>query len=249
MRRHRFLFFFFVPLALLAPMHAAAGQQPKATVTGSVSDATTGRAVEGVTVWLADSLSSVTRSRGQFEIRRVPVGTYRVRVSRIGYRAKTFEIPIAADDRNLYLTISLEPLPVELEPVEVRGDTSTVVAYGRMADFYRRKRQGFGRYFTRRDIERRNPFRVSDLLWTVPGVWMRYDQYGQPLVSFRGYSLFRLCPPAGHLDYVRMPADFGFTVDDWVLPQDIEGIEVYNGRTITPVEFSGGCGAIVIWTR
>lgn len=236
-------------LVLATPDAGARAQQPRATVSASVTDATSRRPIDGVRVTLADGLTGVSRGRGRFEIKHVPVGTYQVRVARIGYRAKTFEVPVAADDRTIYLTVSLEPLPVELEPVVIRGDTTTVVAYGRMVDFYRRKRLGFGRFITRQDIERRNPFRVSDLLWTVPGVWMRYDRYGQPLVSFRGYSSWRYCPPAVYLDYVRMPANFGFSVDDWVLPQDIEGIEVYNGLTITPVEFYGGCGAIVIWTR
>ncbi len=236
-------------LTLAAPLAAAHAQQPRATVTGSVTDATSGRAVQGVTVWFADGLTGFTGSRGQFEIKRVPVGTYQVRVSRIGYRPKTLQVPIARDDRNIYVVASLEPLPVQLEPVVIRGDTSSIVAYGRMADFYRRKRAGWGRFITRQDIERRNPFRVSDLLYTIPGTWITHDQFGQATVTFRaGYSGLRRCLPAVYLDNMPLAADFG-SVDDWVMPQDVEGIEVYTGFTITPVEFYGGCGAIVIWTR
>ncbi len=235
--------------AVLAPLAGARAQQPpRVTVSGSVTDATSRRGVAGVTVWLADGLTSATSSDGQFEIRRVPVGVYQVRVSRIGYRAKTLQVPVAADDRRIFVVVALEPLPIQLEPVVIRGDTNTIVAYGRMADFYRRKRLGFGRFITRQDIERRNPFRVSDLLWGIPGAWIRYGLYGQPVISFRGYSGLRGCQPAVYLDYMRMPSDFG-SVDDWVLPQDVEGIEIYTGFTITPMEFYGGCGAIVIWTR
>lgn len=235
--------------ALVAPVAGARAQRPSATVTGSVTDATSRRAIEGVTVWFADGLTGLTGARGQFEIRRVPVGTYQVRVSRIGYRAKTLQVPVASDNRSIYVVVSLEPLPVELEPVVVRGDTTTVVAYGRMADFYRRKRLGWARFMTRQDIERRNPFRVTDLLRTMPGAWINYDRFGQPVVTFRAaYSGFRSCRPAVYLDRLRLPADFG-SVDEWVMLQDIEGIEVYTGFTITPLEFSGGCGAIVIWTR
>jgi len=240
---------FAIVFLLLASTSEASAQHPRATIAGSVTDATSRRALDGVTVWLADGLATVTGGRGRFEIKRVPAGTYRVRVSRIGYRAKTFEVPVAGDDRDIYLTLSLEPLPVELEPVVIRGDTNTVVAYGRMADFFRRKRRGWGRFITRMDIERRNPFRVSDLLRSVPGVWMRYDRFGQAVVTFRGYGALRQCPPAVYLDHVRMPSGFGFTIDDWVQPHDIEGIEVYNGYASTPAEFYGGCGAIVIWTR
>lgn len=247
MRSHGLVAALVVPLLVSAS--EARAQQPKATVAGSVADATSRRGLEGVTISVGDGLTGVSRSRGQFEIKHVPVGTHQVRVSRIGYRAKTFEVPVAADDRTIYLTVSLEPLPVELDPVVIRGDTNTVVAYGRMADFYRRKRMGWGRFITRQDIERWNPFRVSDVLRTQPGVWIRHNGYGQAEVSFRGYGALRPCPPAIYLDHMRVPGDFGFGIDDWVLPQDVEGIEIYNGFSITPAEFWGGCGAIVIWTR
>ncbi len=186
MRPNRFLAV--LACSLVMPIAGARAQRPRATVSGSVTDATSQRPIDGVTVSFADGLTGVSRGRGRFEIKHVPVGTYQVRVARIGCRAKTFEVPVAAADRTIYLSVSLEPLPVELEPVVVRGDTTTVVAYGRMADFYRRKRQGFGRFITRQDIERRTPFRVSNLLWTIPGTWIRYDQFGQPVVSFRGYQ-------------------------------------------------------------
>jgi hypothetical protein len=158
------------------------------------------------------------------------------------------ELAVANDQRGVYLSVALEPLPVELEPVIIRGDTSTVVAYGRMADFFRRKRVGWGRFITRQDIEQANPFRVSDLLRTVPGVWVTYDLWGQPLFSFRRtLSRAARCMPAVYIDNMRMPADM--SLDDWVMPHVVEGIEVYTSMATTPSEFYGGCGAIVIWTR
>lgn len=234
-----------VPL-LVAPLAGAHAQRPRAAVSGSVTDATTGRSLEGVTVRFGDDTAVVTDRRGGFQIKSVPVGDYEVRVSRVGYRPKTLEFAVDPDDRRLYLVVALEPLPVELEPVVVRGDTSSIVAYGEMADFYRRKRMGFGRFITRQDIDRRNPFRVTDLLWGVPGTWIRYNAYGQAVVNFRGFSR---CQPAVYLDHMRVPLDFGFALDELVQPQDVEGMEVYNGYAMTPAEFWGGCGAIVIWTR
>ena len=39
--------------------------------------------------------------------------------------------------------------------------------------------------------------------------------------------------------------------DDFVQPSEVEAIEVYTGPAETPPEYeaTGGCGAIVIWTR
>lgn len=232
----------------LAP--AAAMAQEGALVQGMVTDATSRRKVDHVTVWFAAGLAALTDSRGRFEIKNVRAGTYHVRLSRIGYRVKTFDLPLAERDVKdaIFLDVSLEPLPVELEPLEVRADTSTIVAYGRLADFYRRRRMGLGgRFFTREDIERRNPFYVSDLLRTVPGAWIRYDQWGDLYISFRGGR----CVPTLWMDGARVPYGFG-GVDGWVMPQDVEAMEVYNSGIMVPAEFwgfGGGCGAIAIWTR
>ena len=48
--------------------------------------------------------------------------------------------------------------------------------------------------------------------------------------------------------WVRPPE----SINDYVLPIEIAGIEVYRGAASLPAEFSGSdarCGAIVIWTK
>ena len=202
----------------------------------------------GATVSLSDSLVVVTDRGGGFDVRQVPWGWYQVVVTRIGYRSKAVDVAVAGDPSGIFLAISLEPLPVELEPVVIRGDTATVVAYGRMADFFRRKRAGWGQFITRQDIERRNPIRVTDLLWGTPGVWMSYDRWGQAVVSFRGrISRGGRCYPAIYIDNHRLPGDL--SLDEWVWPQVVEGIEIYRSAVTTPLESPGGCGAVVVWTR
>lgn len=237
-------------LSLAMPLAGALAQQPKATVTGSVTDATTRRKLEGVNVRFSDTLSAVTDRRGMFEVRRVAVGTHTLRVTRVGYRPKTLTIPVGADDRTLHVVTTLEPLPVELAPVVIRGDTTSLVAYGRLADFYRRRHMGLGaRFITRADIERRNPFRISQMFWTIPGAWFNYDSYGQTFITFRrAASLRGPCPPAVFLDGAYVASWVG--LDDLVVPEQVEGIEIYVGDLWMPPEFAGrGCGAIVIWTR
>ena len=42
------------------------------------------------------------------------------------------------------------------------------------------------------------------------------------------------------------------SINDYVLPSEIAGIEVYRGAASLPAEFSGydaRCGAVVIWTK
>jgi hypothetical protein len=41
-------------------------------------------------------------------------------------------------------------------------------------------------------------------------------------------------------------------IDDYVHPNEVEGIEIYRGESDTPAEFITrwvGCGTVVIWTR
>lgn len=85
---------------------------------------------------------------------------------------------------------------------------------------------------------------MTDLLRTVPGAWVTYDRWGDRYISFRS----RRCLPTVWLDGVRLPQEFG-SVDSWVVPEHVEGIEVYSSFVTTPMEFWGGCGTIAIWTR
>lgn len=238
-------------LAVPAPVRA----QQHATVTGRVTGATSRRGVDAALIALDDGRSARADSHGGFVIKDLPPGTYRMRVSRIGYRPKTLSVPIEPEDarHQIFVDVSLEPLPVQMEPVVIRGDTSSVVAYGRIADFYRHRRSGWGgRFVTRADIERRQPFRISDMLVSLPGVWSSYNTFGDRVFAFsRSLNSWASrrggCGPAVFLDGARV-ADW-LPIDDLVSPEQVEGIEVYDGWLNSPMEYAGGCGAIAIWTR
>ncbi|HEX9581590.1 MAG TPA: carboxypeptidase regulatory-like domain-containing protein [Gemmatimonadales bacterium] len=238
---------------VLIPLGSTTAQQRGARVEGAVTDAVSGRRLEGVAVIIAGDLVGATDSRGRFVVAAVPLGEHRVQVTRIGYRPKTLRLPIAPDDAGgrVFVDVMLEPLPVGLEAVVVRGDTTSLVAYGLYADFYRRRRMGMGgRFITARDIERRSPLQISDMFLTIPGAWLSYTAFGDRSFTFRSVAAGALrgrCAPAVFLDHVRMTG--WLSLDDIVTPERVEGIEVYAGDLMVPLQFSGGCGAIVIWTR
>jgi len=51
------------------------------------------------------------------------------------------------------------------------------------------------------------------------------------------------------LDHVKLT---GVRVDDYVLPREVAGVEIYLGAASLPAEYGGAdarCGAIVIWTK
>jgi outer membrane receptor for ferrienterochelin and colicin len=111
--------------------------------------------------------------------------------------------------------------------------------------------RGQGNYVTREDIEARHAARLSDALSSVPGInLVRHGVHGGMAVRFMNSSVIRRdCVPQYWLDGVR--AD-DVEIDDFS-PSDIEGIELYQGPSTTPLQFSQGattkCGAVVIWTR
>jgi hypothetical protein len=111
----------------------------------------------------------------------------------------------------------------------------------------RAQRGGFGYFITRDKIEQQRPFRVTDLLRTVPGL--------QVLPSGRAFGdIVRTtegCSPAVYLDGSRFPL-MGESIDNLVDPMALEGIEVYPRAVEVPAEFQGpfaNCGVIALWTR
>lgn len=234
-----------VALALLLP--PAGRAQQGATVSGGVTDAATGAQLSGVTVQVGDSLSAETDAKGQFGLNAVPPRTYGVRLSHPGYRSKALSLEVRKSDRRLYLAAALEPLGAPPDSLAIKGDTTSVVAYEPYVDFYRRRHLGLGYFFTSRDIARLEPERVTDLLRSIPGVWFTYDRRGQAFISFHlGSSPVRGCAPAIYLDGGR--AGGFISLDELVHPGRIEGLEVYTGLTLKPMDFPDGC-VIAVWTR
>jgi hypothetical protein len=74
-----------------------------------------------------------------------------------------------------------------------------------------------------------------------------------------GYSALRFsraqmgnrdCPPQYWVDGVKA---WNLNIDD-IVPQDVEGIEVYSGASTVPPQFNTKegttiCGVVLIWTR
>lgn len=230
-------------LLLLGGVH---GQQ-RATITGGVSDAATGARLAGVQVRVGDTLSAVTDVRGQFTLDAVAPGTYQGQLSLEGYSPKAVKVEVRKNDRRLFLAAMLEPL-AKADSLDAGRDTATVVAYEPYVSFYRRRHLGMGYFFTSRDIARLEPHRVTDLLRDIPGVWYTYDRRGEAFLSFHlGPSPATGCVPALYLDGARAGGGF-ISLDALVHPGRIEGMEVYTGLPLRPMDFPDPC-AIIVWTR
>lgn len=121
----------------------------------------------------------------------------------------------------------------------------TVFVSGLLRDFYQRRERGFGHYFTRWQIEDRNPIEVTDLLRTVPGVSVVPSGAFSNAIRIRRGSCRG--SPAVYVDGMRI---FAEDLDIMISPSDMHGIEVYTGIAGAPIEYSSSrCGVILVWTN
>lgn len=151
------------------------------------------------------------------------------------------------------------PLPadsaaVELEPLHVRVDPPP--RRGKMAGFHRRSERGMGRFITRREIERRDPVRLSDLVRLGPGTGTvpHADGSGRRHVEISRAAFLEdtgVCRVRYWIDGVPLHGASRFELDE-LSPRDVEGIEIYRGASEIPPRFNrrgSQCGVIVVWTR
>jgi len=96
------------------------------TVIGTVTDRGTGQPIEAARAQIVNSgLGAASDSRGTFVVRGVRVGSYTVRVSRIGFRPEVAAVTLAGND-TARVAFTLTPSAVELDQVVVTGTGGAV---------------------------------------------------------------------------------------------------------------------------
>ncbi|WP_419856753.1 carboxypeptidase regulatory-like domain-containing protein [Candidatus Palauibacter irciniicola] len=244
------------------------GETEMGRLLGRVRDARSHRPVTAAAVSVANRREEVQSSgevrtdrRGHFVLGELPVGEYELSVRHLGYEPLTHGVTVTRS-RTTEVDVRLSPDPVELAPL-----VATVTRLRRLETqgFYERKHwgdlTGLGTFFTAQDIERRNPFRVTDLIADAPGVRVGCQGGRCGVFSRRVSNGFggAGCELNVYVDGVLVirsgdgrwrgnPA----SVNDFILPIEIGGVEVYSGAAALPAEFSGfdsRCGAVVIWTK
>jgi hypothetical protein len=250
----------------LAISPAAAVAQKPAVLFGVVTNLN-GVRIGGVEMTLASAaagtalsatpLRVVTNDSGEFIFDAPPTGKLRMTARRIGFKPqeKGFKLDAGASRQEDF---ELEGIPELLDSIHVTGK----LGIGRMAEFWNRRAGGLGAFITRADIDRRKPYRPSDLLRTVSGVRVTGDnaldrpeiQMGRTAVlpATRGGAaqLGGRCIVNYYVDG-NWVSPGTFHIDD-ISPSSIEAIEVYRGPAEIPARFrqrETACGLIVIWTR
>jgi hypothetical protein len=226
---------------------ASGGPIPEGTVVISANRGRWQRVVQTDTV-------------GGFEFQDVSPGPYRLRASRVGYRDAVGDLALSADSV-VDLEVRLAVATVVLAPVTVTSRSTRDVSPV-LRGFYARMQNGAGRFISREEIEARQPVRITDMLRNIPNLRSSPQRMGASGSSFSQGSNGDRCNVVFFVDGMRVnepqlpgqraSARHDPPIDDYVNPQEVEGIEVYRGESDTPAEFSTRwvqCGTVVIWTR
>src|SRR6266550_3584500 len=180
-----------------------------------------------------------TGADGRFSFPNVRPGPVALTVRRMGYKAKIVNVDMSAAG---------VATPVEVELEEIASDIASVIvegSKGHLQEFYEHKaNSNFAKFFERKDIERRNPIYLSELLRTVAGASL----YASERTGNR--VLLRDCKPMVWVDGMRAP---GAELDEVARPIDVAGLEVYPSSAGLPPQYQDRnnrmCGAIMIWTK
>jgi hypothetical protein len=242
-------------LTLAALLFVGAGPALSAqTIRGKVLEEGTNKPIPAATIVLLTDANTpagkqaTSDQAGAFVVTTNAPGVVRLRIEEPGYRAAvTPAVELQAGD-DVAVMLHLEPDAIALAPIVVTANNPTNPrrSLGKLAGFHERmKRYPAGRFITREEIEKQRPFRVTDLLRTVPGLQFVERGLFSDVRSVNG------CRPNVFLDGLRFPLRTE-SIDQIVNPTELEGIEVYPHSADAPAEFqtaTNPCGAIVLWTR
>jgi len=234
-------------VCLLVALGRSLAAQGTAPLVVAVRDSASGGPVRGAEVVVRGRAlaSARTDSAGEARFAAVPLGRSVVIARRFGFLPDSQPVTLASGGTQrveIRLATSVHVLDTAMVEAEALR--------GKMLEFERRRAAGHGAFVTRDDIEARRPIELRDLLRRIPGVSFVDVGAGRPALRFTRASVRtdRDCPPEYWLDGQRVP---GFTIDD-IVPEDVQGIELYRGPSEMPAPFltrSAACGVVAIWTR
>lgn len=199
-----------------------------------------------------------TNAEGAFSYPLRRPGSYHVRVGRTGY-ARTTPRLVTGAHSYINVEVRLKSDAVLMAPLTVVARSSSLTSPV-LDNFHARLRLGMGTYITREDLQRLRPNYVSDVVTRVPGLFLAsHNGMGRQIFSGRTQGTAPGCPAQiwvdGFLMNPRSSVDgevMGMTLDEAVRPEDVEGIEIYNGLSTVPAEFmslDSRCAVIAVWTR
>lgn len=257
--------------ALLAHSVAHPVAQPAARDTTparlsiTIADST-GHRVAGALVRVDSTDWRAATDSGTITVTGITPGRHLLEARAIGYAVSAFHVRLdPGDAASVGMTLHRPAAATTLSDVVVNASRDTVkppavTTHDWTEGFARRKQLNIGGIFLdQAQIERRGAYKMTQLLANLPGVEIREvrNQFGEynPYIVMRGTSTIdgKNCPISYFLDGHPYDMSQDETVDQMILPHDVQAIEVYPGASQVPAQFktstSARCGVIVVWSR
>jgi hypothetical protein len=195
-------------------------------------------------------VSAVTKEDGTFNLEGVPTGTQLIIVRRLGFQPSRVSVNVTSRQPT-ELRVALGPTAPVLDAVLVTARQNYALE---KSGFASRKRLGWGNFFTRDEIQKRNPYNLTDILTDVPGIRVVHGLGGATIQDNNPKSILG----AGRGGCTRVWVDgseWGAVdagdIDTFVLPNEIIGLEFYRARR-APIQYGGAdqeCVVLIVWTR
>lgn len=147
---------------------AIAAQAPSGSLSGTVTDAASGRPVDGAVILVLHTLLSArTDPQGHFRVSAVPAGQYTIRVLAIGFAEDSATGVQVGADAGAPITFSLQPVPVGLADVIVTATRAPAPSQQSSASVA---------VLTAQELVRRNATTLDQALAYEPGVTFNAGQ-------------------------------------------------------------------------
>jgi len=258
-------------LCMLVPVFSVSAQ----SVVGTVTERSSTLRVPRAGIVLLDTngrarAATLADSVGYYTVTAPTQGVYRVSIQGPGLATINSE-PMRLEAGSVIVFDAVLSLgAIALPTVVVKDKAVTSAPLGnphKYDEFLQRKALGMGRFITRAEIDSKPQSETRSLFSNIPGIKLRIDGVKWFLQSQRcsGRSIPGLdagalagqmsgpdpsLRPLLFVDGHLIARDYVYETLRDIAPQQIEGIEVYQGASEMPVSARGdACFAVYIWLR
>ena len=174
-----------VLLSLSFPV-ALVGQQT-AEINGTIVDSTTLEPLVGASVLVTGTtLGASTDIDGRFTVKKIPPGTYYLRVSMIGYGTKLVQGVVVKAGEPATLKLGLSGVEVSVEEVVVTADAVRATESAMLME--RKKASTIGDGMSEEQIKRTPDASTADVVKRIPSVTIVDNKYLQVRGSSERYN-------------------------------------------------------------
>lgn len=198
---------------------------------GKVTDSKTNLPVNGAYVFISYNYSAYTNSQGLFTISGIPEGTYKIYISRLGYKMYSDEVSIKSSAQDF--NINLEPSIIELD--EVLVSTSKTEDYLKNSPYSEL-------IISDEDINVKSLQSFGDIVKDQPGVSLLRDGIWGTEISIRGFNRENIVTLIDG-NRILTSTDIAARLS-MINLNDVERIEIIKGAS-SSIYGSGATGGIV----